>query len=194
MRVHQVTSQYLAEDDRLLLRINVSDQAEFRFTLTRRYAKQMLHALAKIIGSEQALLAEGDITSNAPAFDSPTTKQKIMRDPETKKAMMEFEHESAIAKADFEKKYMGELKNTPLGKEPILATGLSFTPHENQLPTMSIVGKDGKGLNISLSKTLLHSFYKLLVDAANNAGWDLPFGPLQVKATGDDENSSDKLN
>ena len=48
-RLHQFNMEYVAEEDRLLLRVQTVDHNEFLVWLTRRYVKQLWPLLVKLL-------------------------------------------------------------------------------------------------------------------------------------------------
>lgn len=50
--LHQITMSFLAEDDRLLMRVSTTDKNEFHFLLTRRFVNILWPALMTVIEKE----------------------------------------------------------------------------------------------------------------------------------------------
>ncbi len=173
MKIHQVTTEYHAVEDRLLLKINVGNQAQFHFWLTRRFCSELIDALAIIISDDATLLSDQQSNIQYTAFDSEKTRKKVLGNPETKQAIMDFQRDAALSKANFNQNDMKPSMDKPFGKQPMLAAELIITPQSSGLPSMEISDVNGRGLKIKLDDTLLHSLYKLLTEAVDFAKWQL---------------------
>ena len=86
MRLHQLKVDYDAEQDRLLMLVATSESVELRLTLTRRFVKLLWPLLVKL--AEEA-----------------SPRIRTQADPEARLALLNLEHEEAMARADFSKPY-----------------------------------------------------------------------------------------
>ncbi|MEM7014343.1 MAG: hypothetical protein AAF585_23010, partial [Verrucomicrobiota bacterium] len=91
-------------EDRILFRINVAGRSvsQFRFWVTRRYARVMWQGLTNMVKSRHAK------SQPEPAPDAPTEAGEL-----------EVEHQQKVADADFQTEF-GEAATFPLGEAPIL--------------------------------------------------------------------------
>jgi len=173
MRLRQIKVDFLPEHDRLLLRIATDDESELRFWLTRRYLKGMWPALirmAETVGSA-----------------------RTHADPETKKALMEFEHEKAVREADFATPYQGA-KNLPLGAEPLLVTRLRAQPDGRGNAIVAMHPAQGQGIDLTMDANLLHSFTRLLQSAVDKTDWDMKLQLPRSAMPADEVADGRKLN
>ncbi|MCD6055765.1 MAG: hypothetical protein K0R12_727 [Gammaproteobacteria bacterium] len=174
MKIHQVTSEYHSIEDRLLLKVNVDQEADFHFWLTRRFCQGFLQLLADIITADATLLTNYQALSSPAQFDSETTRKRVLENPENKRAILNFQRDEALSKANFSQNAFKSTGKKPFGDKPILATQLKAISQLHSLPAIEISDQKGLGLKIGLDPTLLHSLYKLLSEAAVFASWDLP--------------------
>lgn len=144
MRLHQIRIDYHQEQDRLLLRVSTDDGSELHFWLTRRYVKGLWPALLKM----------AEVTGEA----------RTQLDPGVRKAMLEFEHEKAVQKADFTTPYK-PAANLPLGAEPLVVTRLRAQPDGRGHVIVVMHPTQGQGMDLSMDAQLLHSFSRLLQGA-----------------------------
>lgn len=169
MRLRQIRIDFVPEADRLLLRIATDDEAELRFWLTRRYVRNLWPAIIKMI---QAI---GAAREHA--------------DPETRKALVEFEHDKAVRQADFATPYQGA-KHLPLGEEPLLVSQLRAGPDGKGNVVVAMHPTKGQGIDLTMDSMLLHSFTRLLQGAVAKTDWDLdvqlPKASIPVPANGTD--------
>lgn len=152
MRVHQLNITYLPEEDRMHFKINTMDQEEFGFLFTRRFVKMLLPVFVK-------------------KFEEELTKA-VVDTPQSKKAIMEFEHESAVSQTNFTKDYH-KAKHYPLGEAPMLVHAFQMKPGPNNAIILCFIPKDKKGIEIGLDPKTLHSFYQLLTQTVKAAEWNL---------------------
>jgi len=152
MRLRQIRIDFLPEPDRLLLRIATDDESELRFWFTRRYVRGLWPALVQMIQVVGAAREHAD--------------------PETRKALLEFEHEKAVRQADFATPYQSA-KNLPLGVEPLLVTRLRVGPDGKGNAVLAMHPAQGQGIDLTMDAMLLHSFTRLLQNAVAKTDWDL---------------------
>lgn len=190
MKIHQVTSEYHNIEDRLLLKLSAGNNVQFHFWLTRRFCSQLLTVLADIIGADATLLSDQQANTQQAVFDSEKTRKQVLQDPQTKQALLNFQRDAALSKADFSQTQLKPAAETPLGDQPILAAKLAIISRTQGLPIIEVSDMHGHGLKIVLDNTLLHSLYKLLHDASIFAKWQL----IDVDNTAIHQPSSDRLN
>jgi len=151
-QLQQFSASFISEQDRLLLRVRSSDDAEYRFWITRRYLALLWPMLMKM----------------ADAFSS----RKAPGDPLTRNALAELAHGEAVSKADFDSAYQdGSL--FPLGEEPILLARITVKPLEGNTQTLTLLPQQGQGINLELDERLVHVLARLLQEAAAVAEWGL---------------------
>ncbi len=149
----QLQARYLPEEDRISLRMNTVAQEEFRFWLTRRFLVRMW-----------PVLQEG-------LMSSPVVRQQS--DPVSRQTVMEFEHEKAKTKAEFNAPFQAA-PNLPLGEEALLIVQANFRHLPNGDFFLSVKDNHGKGIDLTLTRDLLHLLCQILDDAAQRSDWDLP--------------------
>lgn len=150
-----------------MLRVRSSDDSEFRFWITRRYLVLLWPMLMKMAHAFSNLKAHGDsLTSNT---------------------LSELAHGEAVSNADFGSQYQ-EGSNFPLGEEPILLARIKVKPLASNTQTLTLLPKDGQGINLALDEKLVHVIARLLQEAANTAEWG-----LKLHVTADDNATSEAL-
>lgn len=154
-RINQIQIRYAPIEDRIVLRLNTEDSSEFRFWITRRYAKILAVSLLKLLRSA------GDIQNH--------TEEQVQQ------AVMSFQHEEAIAKADFAKTFQAQPKSLPLGNVPILLSKFTVKHTEDGNPMLCMYPEQGQGIDLALQPQLLHSIGKLFADALQASDWGVNF-------------------
>ena len=167
-QISQIQVKFVATEDRLLLRVSSSAQQEFRFWLTARLVKLLYPALY-------------DALSKTP---SAVTQQT----PIGKKEVVAFEHHKAVSQADFTTGFKEIKQSFPLGDEAILVTKCQLRPQNDGNTVLALAPEEGQGIDINLSNELLHSFTKLLTDAANVAQWPLSTESIAEQSLSNDDN------
>ncbi|MDK9703947.1 MAG: hypothetical protein OEL20_12495 [Sulfuritalea sp.] len=151
-RLEQFNASFVSEQDRLLLRVRSSDDAEYRFWITRRYLALLWPMLMKM----------------ADAFSS----RKAPGDPLTRNTLAELAHGEAVSKADFGSAYQdGSI--FPLGEEPVLLARITVKPLAGDTQTLTLLPQHGQGINLELDEKLVHILARLLQEAAAAADWGL---------------------
>lgn len=151
-RLEQFSASYISEQDRLLLRVRSSDDAEYRFWITRRYLALLWPLLMKM----------------ADAFSS----RKAPGDPLTRNTLAELAHGEAVSKADFGSAYRDGVL-FPLGEEPVLLARITVKPLAGDTQTLTLLPQQGQGINLELDEKLVHILARLLQEAAAAADWGL---------------------
>jgi len=154
-KIHQMQIVFVPVQDRLMFRLKTTDRAEFKFWFTRRYVKLLWQTLQQILSK---------------------TQSGMSADPQTRQAVLSFQHEQAIARADFATQYQEEPEiRRPLGEEPVLVSKIQMKPGPGNTQVLCLYPEQGQGLEITFNPTLLHSFCKLLADGVKKTDWDLEY-------------------
>lgn len=149
------------------MRVRSSDDSEFRFWITRRYLVLLWPMLMKMMNAFSDLKAHGD--------------------PLTSSTLSELAHGEAVSTADFGTPYL-EGSIFPLGEEPILLSRIKLKPLTGPTQTLTLLPKDGQGINLELDEKLVHVIARLLQEAANAAEWG-----LKLDVTANDSSMPDVL-
>ncbi len=163
MNIHQFNLQFNPEEDRILFKLNTVNKEEFRFFLTRRFVKLLWPVLLQMLGTDL-----------------------IKREPEkahAAKAILEFEREEVVSKANFKQKYSEDIKIFPLGEGVLLLSRIQVkqSPHGNIL---CLHPSKGSGIEFVVNNAFLHPFCKLLADAVIRAQWDMKLSYGEKKQIG----------
>lgn len=151
-QLEQFSASYDSLQDRMLLRIRSSDDAEYRLWITRRYLALLWPILMKMADAFAAL--------------------KAPQDPLTRNTLAELAHGKAIGGADFGTAYQ-EGSLFPLGDEPILLASISLKPMVGSTQTLTLLPHQGQGINLDLDERLVHILARLLQEATTIAEWGL---------------------
>ncbi len=151
-RLEQFNASYEPAQDRIVLRFRTSDDAEFRFWITRRFLSLLWPILMKMADEFCAL--------KAPA------------DPLARSAIAEMAHGNALGQADFKSTYT-EGSTFPLGAEPVLLAKISLKPIRGEVRTLVLLPQAGQGINLDLDEKLVHILARLLQQTATAAEWGL---------------------
>ncbi len=154
-RINQIQIRYEPVEDRIVLRLNTEDLSEFRFWITRRFAQLLSVSLMQLLSSSDEVMA----------FEKEGQQ----------KAVMSFQHEEALANADFAKTFQGQPKKLPLGNDPVLLSKLTLKQTADGNPMLCMYPEQGPGIDLTLQPHLLHSISKLFADALQTSEWGVEF-------------------
>lgn len=150
MPLSQLSVSYVAEEDRLLLRLGFGSQ-EAVFWLTRRFVKASwpeLGKAAELFPANQGVPAQSRQEAAA------------------------FQREAALAQADFKTGY--DESREPVWKDgPVLAHALLVKPGPSGLPVLSLHNAAGIGVDLVVDVRLHAALYELLRQAVAKSGWDI---------------------
>jgi hypothetical protein len=167
MNIHQLSVNYLPEQDRILVRINTTAGQELRVWFTRRLTLGFAPLLTKVVAEQIAKLE---------AAKSPYITPAATADVHTQQMLSEFKKAQALEKSDFQTPYNNQPAALPLGEEPLLITEVNLTPlaagqlqiaFNEQLPSPA----KQRGFKVVLEPTLVHGFTHLLDKAIHNSLW-----------------------
>ncbi len=165
MQVRQLSINYLPEQDRILVRVNTSDNHELQYWLTRRLALGLMPLLDRIV-TEHAALAGGPATTHMAAADLPA-----------KKAMADFARAESMRSADFSTPYKTPETGQPLFDSPLLITDISIAPLAGAQMRMNCTEKLSgntqtvRRFELALSQQLSHAFLHLFERAVDASQW-----------------------
>jgi hypothetical protein len=153
MNLERITVEFSPEEDRLLVRVYFSGSAEVLLSLTRRLVKRFWPVLLQMAQSKPDI--------------------QVQPNPEARKAMVGFEHERALKEVKFTKAVKEPDREHPLGDAPMLVTRIRARRNDKGLTVLSLLPREGNGVDLTLGDNLLHGLMKLIQDTAAKAEWDL---------------------
>ena len=174
MKIHQLSVNYLAEQDRILMRVNTAAAEEMRLWLTRRLMLGLWPLLSKLL-TTHLLKLEAAGTSLDSADDG------------LKRMLAEFRKEEFLKQADFETPYRENQPLMPLGEEPLLITDVDASPLANgQLRLNFNERPPGEGkprsFRMEMDPKLMQGLMHLLEQALARSQWRESFGaPVAVE-------------
>ena len=174
MKIHQLSVNYLAEQDRIFVRINTSASEEVRLWLTRRLMMGLWPLLSKLLTQHLLKLAAAGSSLEA-------------ADEGLKKMLADFRKEQFLQEADFDTPFEDGETALPLGPDPVLVTDVDATPLANGRLRLSFNerlpnGKDARNFNMELDPRLMQGLMHLLEQALVKSQWQEPFS----QASGDE--------
>ena len=164
MQLQQIKVEFVAEQDRLLMRLASGDRSEVLLWLTRRCVKLLWPLLVKMAESAPGIV--------------------LQPVPEARQALLDMERERALANADFASPYKAAGREPLLGAEPVLVARMHSERNNRGQNVLALLPLEGQGVNLALDDTLLHGVCKLLQDAVEQAGWDMKLVLPTGSATG----------
>jgi hypothetical protein len=172
MNIHQLSVTYLAEEDRILARINTTAGEEMRLWLTRRLMVGLWPLLSKVM-TGHLLRLEAAGTSLESASD------------ELKTMLADFRKQEFLQHADFETPYNEDKASLPLGAEPLLVTDVDAAPLPNgrlrlsfnETLTGNAATAQPRRFQMEMEPRLMQGLLHLLEQALSQSGWREPFEP-----------------
>ena len=182
MKIHQLSVNYLAEQDRILMRVNTRDAEEMRLWLTRRLMLGLWPLLSKLL-TKHLLKLEAAGTSLDTA------------DEDLKQMLADFRKEEFLRNADFDTPYQENRVDLPLGDMPLLVTDVDAAPLPNGRLRLGFNERKPnsdkpRSFQMEMEPKLMQGLMHLLEQALARSQWREPFGaPVAVEdgASLDDE-------
>lgn len=171
MNIHQLSVNYIQEQDRILVRINTTAQEELRLWFTRRLTLGLMPMVQKIVA---------EWVAKQETMKSPLTTSAATADAQTQAMLADFKREESLQKSDFQTPYQAP-NALPLGAEPLLVTEISVTPLPSGQLQMAFNEKlpldngqphpNPRGFRVALEQKLVHGFVHLLQKAVDASQW-----------------------
>jgi hypothetical protein len=182
MKIHQLSVNYLAEQDRILVRVNTRDAEEMRLWLTRRLMLGLWPLLSKLL-TKHMLKLEAAGTSLEAA------------DEDLKRMVADFRKEEFLRNADFDTPYQETPAELPLGEKPLLVTDVDAAPLPNGRLRLGFNERKPnsdkpRSFHMEMEPKLMQGLMHLLEQALARSQWRESFGaPVAVEdgASVDDE-------
>lgn len=174
MKIHQLSVTYLAEQDRILVRVNTAAAEEMRLWLTRRLLLGLWPLLSKLM-TKHLLKLEAAGTSLDTA------------DEDLKRMLADFRKEEFLRDADFDTPYQENQVALPLGGEPLLVTDVDASPLPNGRLRLSFNERPPesdkpRNFQMEMEPKLMQGLMHLLEQALARSQWREPFGaPVAVE-------------
>lgn len=163
MNIHQLSVNYLHEQDRILVRINSADAQEIRLWLTRRLCLGWAPVLRDTLDTPQANEPNGKVVNHGqsnPAW------------------IGEFQHLQNLKDSDFSTPFKADAKSWPLGSEPLLVTTVHIAPGGDGGVEMrfeeSVTAHQAqeRSFQAVMAAKLAHGFMHLLELAMDASEWE----------------------
>jgi len=174
MKIHQLSVNYLAEQDRILMRVNTRDAEEMRLWLTRRLMLGLWPLLSKLL-TKHLLKLEAAGTSLDTA------------DEDLKQMLADFRKEEFLRNADFDTPYQENQPDLPLGDKPLLVTDVDAAPLPNGRLRLGFNERKPnsdkpRSFQMEMEPKLMQGLMHLLEQALARSQWREPFGaPVAVE-------------
>ena len=169
MKIHQLSINYLAEQDRIFVRVNTAASEEIRLWFTRRLMLGLWPLLSKLL-TEHLLKLEAAGSSLESADDG------------LKKMLADFRKEQFLQEADFDTPYDDNQAVLPLGQDPVLVTDVDASPLPNGRLRLSFNerlpgGKEPRSFQVDMDPKLMQGLMHLLDQAMTRSQWQEAFTP-----------------
>lgn len=164
MNVHQLSIAYVAEQDRILVRVNTKQGQELSVWFTRRLTLGLLPLLDRAV-TEHVARQGGPATSHVAAMDDLS-----------KKAMAQFKRSENLKSSDFATPYKSPDASVPVFQHPLLVTEVNVAPMPSGQLRLSFSEKltgtqEQRSFQMALADQLIHAFVHLLERAVQQSQW-----------------------
>ena len=167
MSVKQCNATWSQVEDRIVLNISTQENELYSFWLTRNIAKHLIY------GSQEVLKKQLEKTHNARASA----------------VIQEFQKDSLKSTINFQEKFDGAA-NTPLGKDPLLVTGLNMSSKGDTFD-IGLILANQKRVNVPLPSNMVNALVLLIEQLTQRAQWNLA-DDFQVQESSAEASSNTK--
>lgn len=164
MNLHQISVQFDAAQDRLLLRVRSQGGEQFSAWLTRRVMRDLRPALHQASGH----LAVVRLPSQSTAT------------PAARQMLAESARSQAVGQSDFSRPYESEAASHPIGEAPLLPARIDLKVQNDQRVRFSLVETPERTLEMDLVQKDWEALLHMIEQALGRADWDLPPPPQTV--------------
>lgn len=158
VNLHQISVQFDAAQDRLLLRVRSHGGEQFSAWLTRRVMRDLRPALHQASGH----LALGSLPTQSTA----TTAARQM--------LAESARTQAVGQSDFSRPFEAEAGTHPIGEAPLLPARIDLKVQTDQRVRLGLVETPARTLQMELVQKDWEALLHMIEQALARADWDLP--------------------
>ena len=161
MNIHQISVNYVPEQDRCLVRINSHGGEELRLWFTRRLVLGLMPHLTRTAG-EQMQQHTGPAVLAAPA--------ELQR----QQMLLSFQKEADAYQGDYQTPFKAEASALPLGKEPALITEVKLTLLPSGKVDLQLIEKttaQTRNIQLGMTPQLMQGLLHLLGEAMKKSDW-----------------------
>lgn len=178
MDVHQISVQFVAAEDRLMLRVSTHDGEMVGAWITRRLLRGLWSPLDRLLGHVQV------------GRERP---QAIVH-PEARRMLAQATRDKVLAAADFDTEFQSGALLPALGERPLLVTEVQLKPTDEGL--ISILWRDAEGreLALNLAPDAATALQEMLSRAVQQADWRLDMAAPAGVEPGDSHHPARLLN
>lgn len=169
--IHQINTNYIADQDRILLRIATLENEEFALWLTRRIAMQLVDALSTLTRQAQrAQTAAAPPTQRVAGNVAGATSRGTDRGASTSSPPSPSMQPSGDSR--FARPYEDRERVRPLGDEPLLIRGGELKIESDHIQVRFMI-VDQRMLTLNLASDEASATLNLLLQTAARADWGL---------------------
>lgn len=161
MNIHQISVNYVPEQDRCLVRINSQGGEELRLWFTRRLVLGLMPHLTRTAG-EQMQQHTGPTVLAAPV--------ELQR----QQMLVSFQKEADAYQGDYQTPFKAEASTLPLGKEPALITEVKLTLLPSGKVDLQLIEKTAeqtRNIQLGMTPQLMQGLLHLLGEAMKKSDW-----------------------
>ena len=161
MNIHQISVNYVPEQDRCLVRINSHGGEELRLWFTRRLVLGLMPHLTRTAG-EQMQQHTGPAVLAAPV--------ELQR----QQMLLSFQKEADAYQGDYQTPFKAEASALPLGKEPALITEVKLTLLPSGKVDLQLIEKttaQTRNIQLGMTPQLMQGLLHLLGEAMKKSDW-----------------------
>jgi hypothetical protein len=164
--IQQINITYVPDEDRLLLKIAISDETELAVWLTRRVVKM----LSELLNNKQL------IDAVAPELKLPEVLQQTStihnpHSPHTQNLLQDFAKEAAAQQLNFSEQY--QARKTINNKSLLLASSCQVSVMDNEHAFLELLCTREQSVKVGLNSTLLLALVNILKLAVQQAQWHI---------------------
>ncbi len=164
--IQQLNLSYIAEQDRLLLRVGLSDNSELMVWLTYRITRMIW----QLLNNEAHLPSANSIQADTPPSQAVQQFQQEVQTAE------------ALQKMDFQSPYTP--RQEVVNEQPMLVTNVLLHKQDGKPQGLEMPCLEGISVRMNLNAELTLAMCNMLQLSCKEAAWDLTSAPpMQVTAT-----------
>ena len=163
--IQQLNLSYIADQDRLLLRVGLSDNSELTVWLTYRITRMIW----------QLLNVEAHLPS-ASSIQAGTPPQQAVQ-----QFQQEVQTTEALQKMDFQSPYTP--RQEVVNEQPMLVTNVLLHNHDGKPQGLEMPCLEGINVRINLNQELILALCNMLQLSCKEAAWELTGAPPMLVTT-----------
>ncbi len=172
MNIYQMQLSYLAQEDRIIMKVNSKKNEEVQLFLTRRIVIAFWNILNKTIDHTLSNKPKFNDMQQVPVESLSNTARKSTPKQMKQEIQNQIHHQDIINESDYETPFK-EGGSFPMEKVPILVEKITINTYDNSGIALIFTSTQKSEISLNLNTQILHNLSDLLIKVLPATDWNI---------------------